>query len=58
MRIKYRWLILGVIGGFIVGWILGWGIAVKAIADVAEQFIDIDYTKVVEALTRYNNNLG
>ena len=50
--------IVGLLMGGIVGYGLGFGTAVKAIAEVAGNFIDIDYSEVSAALTNYRGHIA
>ena len=51
-------MIIGMLFGAIIGYSIGFGMAVKAIADVAGNFIDIDYQEVADALTKYRGHIG
>lgn len=46
-------LLIGMLLGFGIGYALGFGTAVKAVAEVAENFVDIDYDTVYKAITQY-----
>ena len=51
-------LIFIFIVGLILGFCIGVGTTIKAVADIASKFIDIDYQMVHQAIFQYKNHIG
>ena len=48
----------GLLVGFGIGYFVGFATAIKALVEMASYFIDIDYTTISEALTKYKLNIN
>lgn len=42
--------------GIVVGYTIGFGVAVKAVAMLAQEFVDIDYDLISKYIIRYQNS--
>ena len=51
-------MLSGSIIGFFIGYMVGFGTAVKAIAEIAGHFIEIDYATVKAALFQYEHHIS
>lgn len=50
--------IVGLLSGGIFGYMMGTYITLKAVVEVASQFIDIDYQMVEQAIGQYSSHIG